>query len=41
MGDRKGNFMCTTECSGNIVVTDPAEQKTGGFTFKAVVKVWL
>jgi len=40
MKERKGNFIYTTECSGNIVVTNPAEKKKRVLTFLAIVNVW-
>lgn len=40
MRDRKGNFIYTTECSGNIVVKDLAVEKIKSLTFQAIVKVW-
>jgi len=37
---RKGNFIYTTECWGNIVVAGQVVKKIHFLTFSGVVKVW-
>jgi hypothetical protein len=37
---RKGNFIYTTECSGNIVVAEQAVKKIHFLTFSGVAKIW-